>query len=214
MTNINFNFIMVNSKTYYELLSSDEFMTRCINECLDKMYQLSEPSITLDELKKQGEKQTSEERKREPMFEQHYLPQEVCAEIVRLYANIFGFNMEWKENIEFLCGNLFNGGRKEVYKEDANGKFRKTYEDTPKLADAIGEENAEKVKTIIEDIKNFYNFNHSYQTFSFNVMNFSPTSNKETVEKYWREHGSPDFTIDEDKWFKEDDVEDDYGDED
>lgn len=204
---------MINDKTYYELLSADEFMTRCINECLDKMYQLSEPSITWGELKEQGEKQEPEERKREPMFERHYLPQEVYLEIVRLYANIFGFNMEWKENIEFLCDNLFNGGRKEVYKEDANGDFRKTYEDTPKLADAIGTENAEKVKTIIEDIKNFYNFNRQYQQFSFNVMNFSPTCNKDTVEKYWREHGKPDFTIDEDKWFKEDYEEDDYGDE-
>ena len=45
-------------------------------------------------------------------------------------------------------------------------------------------------------------------------MNFSPTSNRDIVEKYWREHGSPDFTINEDKWFKEDDEEDDYGDRD
>lgn len=198
---------MINDKTYYELLSADEFMARCIRECLDKMYRLSEPSITLGELKKEGEKQTPEERESEPVFEQHYLPQEVYTEIVRLYADIFGFSMEWKDNVDFLCDNLFNGGKREVYKADADGEFRKTYEDTPKLADAIGEENAEKVKSIIEDIKNFYNFNHQYQQFSFNVMNFSPTSNKDTVEKYWREHGKPEFKINEDKWFKEDDDE-------
>ena len=89
----------------------------------------------------------------------------------------------------------------------------KEYEDTPKLRDVIGEENAEKVKKMITDIKNFYRFNMKYQTFTFNVMNFSPTSNKETVEKYWREHGVPDFTINEDKWFKEEDEEENYGDE-
>ena len=66
---------------------------------------------------------------------------------------------------------------------------------------------------MITDIKNFYRFNMKYQTFTFNVMNFSPTSNKETVEKYWREHGVPDFTINEDKWFKEEDEEENYGDE-
>ena len=71
----------------------------------------------------------------------------------------------------------------------------------------------EKVKKMITDIKNFYRFNMKYQTFTFNVMNFSPTSNKETVEEYWRKHGIPEFTINEDKWFKEEDEEENYGDE-
>ena len=51
---------MVNDKTYYKLLRSDDYMLRCINECLDKMYRLSEPPITLDELKEQEKKQTPE----------------------------------------------------------------------------------------------------------------------------------------------------------
>lgn len=206
---------MINDKTYYELLRSDDYMLRCVNECLDKMYRLSEPSITLDELKEQEKRQTPEKRKKEPMYEQHYLPEEAYIEIMRIYANIYGFDSNWEENVELLCTDLFNGGRKEAYKKDAEGKMRKTYESTPKLADVIGEENAGKIKSIIEDIKNYYKFDYRYQQFSFNVMNFSPTSNKDIVEKYWREHGRPDFTINEDKWFKEeDDEEDDYGDRD
>ena len=205
---------MVNDKTYYKLLRSDDYMLRCINECLDKMYRLSEPPITLDELKEQEKKQTPEKRKKEPTYEQHYLPEEVYIEIMRIYANIYGFDSNWEENVELLCNDLFNGGRKEAYKKDAEGKMRKTYESMPKLADVIGEKDAEKVKSIIEDIKNYYKFDYRYQQFSFNVMNFSPTSNKDIVEKYWREHGRPDFTINEDKWFKEDDEEDDYGDRD
>ena len=53
---------MINDKTYYELLRSDDYMLRCVNECLDKMYRLSEPSITLDELKEQEKRQTPEKR--------------------------------------------------------------------------------------------------------------------------------------------------------
>ena len=68
---------MVNDKTYYKLLRSDDYMLRCINECLDKMYRLSEPPITLDELKEQEKKQTPEKRKKEPTYEQHYLPEEI-----------------------------------------------------------------------------------------------------------------------------------------
>ena len=205
---------MINDKTYYELLNSKDYMVRCVNECLDKMYTLSEPPITLAQLKETFKDIPKEEQEKEPAYEQHYLPAEVYKAILEHYSDVFGFKPTWDDDVVILSNDLFNGGKKDVYRKDKNGISQKEYEDTPKLRDVIGEENAEKVKKMITDIKNFYRFNMKYQTFTFNVMSFSPTSDKETVEKYWREHGSPDFTIDEDKWFKEDDEEDDYGDED
>lgn len=204
---------MINDKTYYELLNSKDYMVRCVNECLDKMYALSEPPITLAQLKETFKDIPKEEQGKEPAYEQHYLPAEVYKTILEHYSDVFGFKPTWDDDVVILSNDLFNGGRKSVYKKDEDERMRKVYEDTPKLADVIGEENAEKVKTMITDIKNFYRFNMKYQTFTFNVMNFSPTSNKETVEKYWREHGIPDFTINEDKWFKEEDEEENYGDE-
>lgn len=204
---------MFNDKTYYELLNSKDYMVRCVNECLDKMYTLSEPPITLAQLKETFKDIPKEEQKKEPAYKQHYLPAEVYEAILEHYSDIFGFKPTWDDDVVILSNDLFNGGKKDVYRKDENGISQKEYEDTPKLRDVIGEENAEKVKKMITDIKNFYRFNMKYQTFTFNVMNFSPTSNKETVEKYWREHGVPDFTINEDKWFKEEeDEEENYGD--
>lgn len=204
---------MINDKTYYELLNSKDYMVRCVNECLDKMYTLSEPPITLAQLKETFKDIPKEEQEKEPAYEQHYLPSEVYKAILEHYSDVFGFKPTWDDDVVILSNDLFNGGKKDVYRKDKNGISQKEYEDTPKLRDVIGEENAEKVKKMITDIKNFYRFNMKYQTFTFNVMNFSPTSNKETVEKYWREHGVPDFTINEDKWFKEEDEEENYGDE-
>ena len=204
---------MINDKTYYELLNSKDYMVRCVNECLDKMYTLSEPPITLAQLKETFKDIPKEEQEKEPAYEQHYLPAEVYKAILEHYSDVFGFKPTWDDDVVILSNDLFNGGKKDVYRKDINGKSQKEYEDTPKLRDVIGEENAEKVKKMITDIKNFYRFNMKYQTFTFNVMNFSPTSDKETVEEYWRKHGIPEFTINEDKWFKEEDEEENYGDE-
>ena len=200
----------MNYSTYLKLLISNDFMEDCIRECLNKMYELSEPSITLDEIKEQNKNLSKEEMDADPTYKHHYLPSEVFSEVLEHYADIYGFSPKWENYISLLSFDLFNGGRKSVYKKDETGECRKACEETPKLSDVIGEENAEKVKTMIDDNKNYNHINADYQSFSFNVANYSPSSNKDDVEKYWREHGKPDYTINEDKWFKETDEDEDY----
>lgn len=198
---------MMNYNTYLELLSSNDFMDNCIRECLNKMYELSEPSITLDRIKEQNKNLSKEEMDADPTYKHHYLPSEVFSEVLEHYADVYGFSPKWGNYIELLTFDLLNGGRKSVYKKDETGECRRTYEEMPKLSEVIGNENAEKVKGMIDDIKKYYHINADYQSFSFNVVNYSPSSNKEAVEQYWREHGKSDYTINEDKWFKETDDE-------
>ena len=55
----------------------------------------------------------------------------------------------------------------------------------------------------------FYNWNRDINAFYFNISNYSPCSNRETVERWWHEHGDPDFKLPDDSWWTDtwDDVE-------
>ena len=67
---------------------------------------------------------------------------------------------------------------------------------------------ADIVLDLISKCKNFYIRNGDENTFRINVMNSSPTSNKQTVIDYWKSQGKDieikDFDI-ENVYFKEDD---------
>ena len=79
----------------------------------------------------------------------------------------------------------------------------------PEPMDEEAYKTAEKFMDMAND---FFNWNRDLNTFSFNVANYSPCSNRETVEKWWHEHGDPDFKIPEDSYWIDswdDEIEDD-----
>lgn len=59
------------------VISKDEILEKAVDDCLDKMYRASYPSITLDEYKKQHEGMTEEEKDKSQLFNSHYLPSKV-----------------------------------------------------------------------------------------------------------------------------------------
>ena len=75
----------------------------------------------------------------------------------------------------------------------------------------MDDETYEKVCKFMDMANGFYNWNRDLNAFYFNISNYSPCSNRETVEKWWHEHGDPNFKLPDDSWWTDtwDDMEED-----
>lgn len=191
--------------------NSDDVIQNAVEKCLDAMYRFSYPSCTWQEYKDSYKGKTEEEAHDSKFYDAHYLPAEVYNEIRDLYLDRFHLENEWGSHIEILKSYLKDGGMKDVWVEGKDGaRGYRGYEKTPKLEDVIGKDNAEKVFKLISDCKNFYRLDRTEDQFSYNVMNYSPCCNKEIVEKYWHDHGNPEFKIDDSLWTDVEPEEGDY----
>ena len=65
----------------------------------------------------------------------------------------------------------------------------------------MDEKTYEKAAKFLDMANNFYNWNVDLNKFLFNISNYSPCSNRETVEKWWHEHGDPDFKLPDDNYW-------------
>ena len=182
----------------------DDVVVEAVDKCLDAMYRCSYPKTTWQEYQNFYKGKTEEEARESKFYEAHYLPDEVYKEIVDIFLDRYHLKNRWRDYVETVEDYLKNGGKKDVWIEKDDESGYRGYADTPKLADVIGEENAEKVFELISDCKNFYRMSRDEESFRFTVMNYSPCSNKEIVEKYWHEHGKPDFKIDDSIWEEKD----------
>lgn len=182
---------------------SETVLEKIIEECLNTMFVLSQPSITLNELRKIGKNMSKEDHEKEPLFERHYLPMKLYSEIIDHYLDVYHLKSEWNEDVNVIKDYLSNGGYT-TQKIDKGDVYKLEYIKTPRLEDVIGKEHSDKVFELIELCQNFYQFNGDESRLRINVMNYSPCSNKETVEEYWHTHGKPDFKIDDDFYTKED----------
>lgn len=154
-----------------------------INRCLHEMYKRAQPSINWYKILKET-KQGKLNRKDNFIYH-HYLHPDEYKDILEEYIGAYRADNEWKSNIQLVYDYLKNGGTKVVYKS----KDSKDYEKTSKLADVIGEENANKVFELLKDCEDFYRGGTDEFYFKFNVMNYSPTSNKEEVQNYYTKQG-------------------------
>lgn len=159
--------------------SSTDIMNELIRDCLNEMYIRSYPSITLDELEKK-----SRENPDEQLFKQHYIPKFLYEEIVEYYVEDM-VSKHYTDRALFLKDCLINGYYKKTYKNN-----ERTYEQTPTLEQILGDkEQAEKVEKLFDEIIKEHDRDHDVEVFRFNVMNYSPCSNKETVIKYLKSQG-------------------------
>lgn len=165
-----------------------DIITEAVKECLTEMYKWAQPSLDYQDFYKKiiDHKIVPDE----DWYMHYYLSEENFKSIRNYFMEIYHLNSEWKDYMDIAIKYLKEGGYETVYKKENGTPFR-TSANTPKLIDIIPEENANKVFELLNKCKNFYKFNSDEETFLWNILNFSPTSNKEEVEKYWKDKGTP-----------------------
>lgn len=188
-------------------LSRNEIISEAIYKCYKEMYKMAQPSVDFDQIIE--DIKSGKIKSDEPVYEHYYLSSDNYTYIINMYLNAYGLVSEWDDDINAVINYLKDGGLYDVYVKGTDDKpGYKDYEHTPKISDVIGKDNADIVLDLISKCKNFYIRNGDENTFRINVMNSSPTSNKQTVIDYWKSQGKDieikDFDI-ENVYFKEDD---------
>lgn len=185
-------------------------MKEAIDRCLEEMYQKSQPKGSyLDYVKQYQEGKLGKDDR---VFERHFLCHNQFKYILNKYKKAYGFENQWRSNVDFLVQNFKEGGLRDIWVEDKNGTGHREAEHMKPIKDIIGEENADKLFKYIEDVKDFYRFDRKEEQFSVAVcLGVSPTSNPNTVREYWASQGKH-INIDETELSEDDYWEiDEYG---
>ncbi len=186
-------------------ITRDKVISKAAHDMICEMYRRAQPSVDFDmylECFKQGILDPD----KCPIHNWHYLPMKVQVQIVEDYLKAYGASDQFKKWAEFLLDNFKNGGHRTVYKDIFNtGEKVRTGEETEKLPELIGDENAEKVYKLIEDYLGFYRTNMDEHSIRGAIME-CPTSNPEEVIKKW----GPELKIDDSVYMGYDDRNFDY----
>lgn len=194
------------------MIDRDIIIKRAIEECLEEMYAKAQPSVSYKELVKKVKSGEIEDSHENPVYKRYYLSQEEFDYIRNKYAEAYDLKPKWREYIELLEEYLTKGGTKDKYipetmeEDGSTHPGYRSYENVKslkeQLKDVIRDDKTldkaiDIVMSNIKDCKNFYRFDRDCETFTFSVcLGASPTSNKETVEKYWESQGTPIKIID------------------
>lgn len=165
-------------------------LNEAIERCLDEMYRYAQPSITFEEIKQLGFKEVSETRKPQPIYQRFYLSNEEYKIIEEKYIDAYKLCDHFNEHCELIMRDMEKGCSKDKYiKETDDTPGYRGYESVPSLDNEIGKDNLNKVLDFIKMRINFYRMDKDEQSFRFNIMNFAPCCNKETVINYWKSQG-------------------------
>ena len=189
-----------NGKQYLArpVISHDDVLSDAIDKCLDLMYRASYPSITLEEYKNQYKGMETEKEKRESkLYESHYLPWKAYKAIEEDFVEAYELKPQLPEIIDILKGYF----KKPIVDKWIDGKDGNPGHRGYEHPEPMDEETYEKVCKFLDMANGFYSWNRDINTFYFNISNYSPCSNRETVEKWWHEHGDPDFKLPEGSWW-------------
>ena len=189
------------------MLDRDIIIERAIDECMEEMYQKAQPSANYKELVEKVKNKELFESPEDPLYNRYYLSQEEFKYIKDKYSEAYGFKPHWKEDIEVLEDYLKKGGNKDKYiptTMEEDGSIHpgyRSYEKVKPLRSQIyeliaDEDVANKVTDLvfktIKECKDYYRFDKTQEIFDFHMcLGASPTSNKETVKKYWESQGKP-----------------------
>ena len=179
------------------VVSRDDVISEAVNKCLDLMYRASYPSITLEEYMEQHKNLSKEEKEKVRLYEAHYLPWKVYRAIEEDFIEAYDLKSPLPDIIEVLKG-YFKEPIVDKWIEGKEGEAGHRGYEKPEPMD---EETYKKVEAFMDMANEFYNWNGDYNTFAFNISNYSPCSNRETVERWHHEHGDPDFKLPEDSYW-------------
>lgn len=181
-----------------------QLLNKAVKECLNEMYIRSQPSISYDEIIEGYKNGTYS--KDDLIFEKHYLSQEEYMDILLKYCNAYKITSVWKDYVQVVQDYLINGGNKDKYVEAYTDDLgyhpgHRTYEKVPPLSHHIknilldynlDNENMckdiiSKVLEIIDTCKNYYKFNSEECSFHYTISNYSPSSNKDRVQSFYKD---------------------------
>lgn len=161
------------------IINKENILSEAIERCLQEMYYHAQPSIDL----KNAIKESKEKQEKVDLIDKHYLSKEMYDSIVNKYIDAYHLDNYFQNSLELLLSYF-----EKPYVKDYS-KGYKTHKEIRSLFEKIGKDNFEIVKDYIDKAKNYYNRNIDAESFRFNVANFSPTSNKQTVIDYWKTQG-------------------------
>lgn len=173
-------------------ITRDKVIAEACTNMIKEMYRRAQPSVDImlyEECYKKGILDPNKDF----CENWHYLPAQVQRQIVEDYLEAYGANDWLKRACEFLMRCFIEGGHRTVYKDIfGTGEKVRTGEETEKLDELIGKENAEKVYKLMEDFMGFYRTNMDEHAIRGAIFK-CPSSNPETVIEKW----GPDFKIDD-----------------
>lgn len=194
------------------MIDRDIIISRAIDECVEEMFLKAQPSVSLKELVEKVKSGEIEDSRENPIYTRHYLSQKEFEYIKNKYAEAYDLKPHWTEHIKLLEEYLMKGGHKDFYVPETmeeDGSIHpgyRSYKEVKSLKEQLKtiiiddkkvDEVVNLVMSNIKDCKEYYRFDRDYQQFAFSVcLGCSPTSNKETVEKYWESQGTS-ITIEE-----------------
>ena len=203
------------------MLDREEVLCKAYEDCIREMFAKAQPSADWDNIIEEYKAGKIDEKKDGPIYDRHYLSAEEFKYILDKYMKAYRIESEWKENVEVVEEYLNKGGHKDKYIdswEDEHGHHPgyRSYEDVPPLkehiekiiydeydgngeiAERVAQDITNKVMELIATCKNYYSFNMDEQKFRNTLaMCATPTSNAETVKKWWKEHYDVDIEIEE-----------------
>ena len=201
-----------------EKVNKETIMSRAIHDCMKEMYEKAQPMADWDNLI--AEYKAGKIDKDERVFERHYLSHEEFKYILDKYVQAYRFENKWREYVNIVRDYLTKGGLKDKYIPDhidENGDSHPAYrsaEQVPPIKNRIAQllnnefhlENADELSDKITDLvldsvdncKGFYHFEHDESSFNMAIaLGASPTSNPNTVKKWWKENYNQDIEIEE-----------------
>lgn len=185
------------------MITRENIIKNAIRECLIETYKWAQPSINLEEYLNNPE--LIKEDDKDKFYLRYYLSQENLKYLVYRFKNAYNIGSKWEYHIDLLLDYITSKDSvKIIYIEGKDGfPGHKGYKPIIPLNNLT--EDYEDVISLIKTCKEFYRRDIESERFNMAVyLGASPNSCKEQVEKYWREHGKPNFTI---KDFKIEDIE-------
>lgn len=201
------------NKIIYRFEQRYDILAKLIDELLNKLYSVTYPKPETDFKSmavsdKYGINHKDGNCKYKFPIDFYYIPQNVYETIVKDFMETHNIKLNWDENMKFLIKILFEeGGLNEVFTptEYSNGENVRHCENVPTLDKIIPQEYSDKVKEILENYLKTYKFDSRvYNSFYFSVMNYAPSTSRESVVKAWKETLNKDVEIpSDDSWIDE-----------
>ena len=183
------------------MITRNDILWKGVEECLDKMYRASQPSITWAEILEKV-KQDKENNVERYYWREHYLSKEEQDDIYYEFSKAYRAVNEWIGDCDTVIKYLEEGGTKDKWVErDGDSPGYRGYEDVPSISRQIysilnvyemyhEDMHNELTKAVLETIKtcrDFYRFDRDAEKFMFNIMNYAPNTNIESVREFYKD---------------------------
>ena len=178
------------------MIDRREIISKALHECKVELYKWAQPSIDFNAVCNlvQDKAFSNIDTDKNPLYQRHYISTENARYIVKAYEEAYHIGSNFQDHLDLIINYI-----------TSKDSVKKTYIDGHKEYVSITPiSKDDKAVSLLEECGNFYNKDSELSTFEYNIyLGCSPNTNKEEVEKYWQEHGYPNFKI---KDFKIDDI--------